>query len=1098
MELNVISSPERSALEEEFTSLMKSVPRGVVSIVPDQSSFAEEERLMDIFKVTGLGNPEVLSFKRLFFKLRDKYPSGKRRLSSAAREMAVMYAINSVRDEDFRLFKGVVQKSRLAGAVSGLITGFKRYGVDESALQKAEDNLAPSALKNKIHDSLLTLKSYNRLLESSSLSDADDDLWELGRILSLPECDFFKGKTVFIRHFSDLNKVQRLCVGHICSRADAVYVGVLWDDKPEFATTKTLIDGLRATSRDFSVPFSFKTVTPKFSENDALMYAFANYYSKDALPFPADEACPLHIHVSKNPSDEVRHVAATIARLISRGVRPGDITVAARSSEDYDEYIRRIFPTYEIPFFADGSEPLSKHSVAAFITAALDLALFGFSHERVFAFAKNPFAPQGGSCGDLEDYCLEAGVRSWNWSEDFTFIRGSYNAAEYGKETVPPDLIEINRLRGEIYSLIQPLKEGLEKERTGEEYAKLLYDFIVSARLPEKAERSAKLLLENGDRRGSEETRQVYNLLVEILEDIYTDFATLTLSPEEFVTSFKTACAAVLVGSIPLTKDSVIFGNVERMKGNRSDYVFLLGINEDVFPRTFADTSVFTEYEAEILRQSHGIELPPMSGEKTENEKLLVYEAVSSAKKALYISYPIASSRGENLRPSSLAERLRFLFPALHETEDVNTSCSEYLCATKQAAYFELFAARGRDENTKFWQLIKSLLASDEKYLPRLELIDKSHGYESEKTEPLDAALLQKVLGDELYLSASRLDSYGECPFSFFLQSILRLKEQKEMNISFTDSGNLMHNIIDGFCAVVKERKGTWHSLTDASTEKIFQDVCGEIRLGINPHILNDPRFFAALERIEKFAFKCIQEIRAQLSEELFVPTGNEVIIGENGAISPVKLYLPDGQKINFTGRIDRTDISRGVKITEDGQTKTVDLVRIVDYKSSGRDIDFNKVLNGLSLQLFAYMDAFSAANPDSRAAGVLYFNLSETLVATEIGTRTTEKKDRLSGVSVKGRMAERESVVQIEAEEMQALLKFTRKAIAKTAQKIYAGDVSISPLKTDTSYKCDYCGFRNVCRAEEMPSSCVRYIPKDKSSAALKEIVKEAEKIES
>lgn len=1101
MELSVISSPNRTALEAEFTELMKNashIDGGVVSIVPDQSSFSEEERLIDIFKVTGLGNPEVLSFKRLFFKLRDKFPSGKRRLTAAAREMAVMYAIKNIKEEDFRLFKGVVQKSRLSGAISGLITGFKRYGVDEAALKKAEDGLSPSPLKNKIHDCLLTLESYNRLMENSALADADDDLWELRRILSLKECSFFEGKTVFIRHFSDLNKLQRQCVGQICARARAVYVGVIWEDKPEFATAKTLIDGMRRTAEEFALPFSHRILPPAADSRPApLAYAAENYYNDFAAPFEESVGNSLYMHVSKNPFAEVQHVAASIARLVSRGVRQRDITVAARNAEDYSGYVKRIFPTYGISVFMDGKRPLSRHSVSRFLISAAELAIYGFNHENVFSFAKNPFAPRGGNCGELEDYCLEAGVRSWNWGEDFTFVRGSYAAVEYGKEAATEKLEDINKLRREIYELIAPLRKGFKEERTGKEYAQLLYGFITAAALPEKINAAVKVQQDNGDERGGEETRQVYNLLVEILEDIYTDFGELTLSPREFLDAFKTACGSVQVGAIPAASDSVIFGDIERMKGSRDSYVFLLGLNEDIFPRAFADTSVFTEYEAEILAHDWGIELPPMGGEKSDNEKLLVYEAISAANNALYMSYPISSSQGGNLRPSSIAERMRNLFPNIHETEDVNTSHAEYLCATKQAAYTELFTAENRGENMKFWGLIRAILEKDEKYKERLKLIDKSRNYSCEKTENLDTELLQKVLGEELYLSPSRLDSYGECPFSFFLQNILKLEDSGEMNISFADSGNLMHNIIDGFCAAVTEKKGGWAGVTGESADEIFNKVCAEIRSGINPHILSDPRFSAALERIEKFAKKSIDEIRQQLEEELFVPTGNEVMIGDNGTIPPTKIVMPNGKKVKFTGRIDRADIRTGVKITENGQTKFVDLVRIIDYKSSKRDIDFNKVLNGIQLQLFAYMDSYTQAKENARPAAALYFNLSETVQQAEIGVEETVKKDRLTGVGVRGRMAEREGITVLEAEEMDAVIKYARRAMVKAAEKIYRGEVPVSPVKTDSSFKCDYCGFKGVCRAEEIPQSCIRYLPKDKNGEALEAIKKEAAEIE-
>ena len=74
MKMTVLACPSHGALEAETLKLMGSGDRAVV-IVPDQSSFSEEERLISAFGVVGLDNPEVLSFKRLYYKLSAGRPS---------------------------------------------------------------------------------------------------------------------------------------------------------------------------------------------------------------------------------------------------------------------------------------------------------------------------------------------------------------------------------------------------------------------------------------------------------------------------------------------------------------------------------------------------------------------------------------------------------------------------------------------------------------------------------------------------------------------------------------------------------------------------------------------------------------------------------------------------------------------------------------------------------------------------------------------------------------------------------------------------------------------------------------------------------------
>ena len=57
--------------------------------------------------------------------------------------------------------------------------------------------------------------------------------------------------------------------------------------------------------------------------------------------------------------------------------------------------------------------------------------------------------------------------------------------------------------------------------------------------------------------------------------------------------------------------------------------------------------------------------------------------------------------------------------------------------------------------------------------------------------------------------------------------------------------------------------------------------------------------------------------------------------------------------------------------------------MRIIDYKSSSKNIDLNEVYAGLQIQLLTYMDAV-CKEEDANSAGVLYFSLLEQMVKSE------------------------------------------------------------------------------------------------------------------
>jgi len=81
--------------------------------------------------------------------------------------------------------------------------------------------------------------------------------------------------------------------------------------------------------------------------------------------------------------------------------------------------------------------------------------------------------------------------------------------------------------------------------------------------------------------------------------------------------------------------------------------------------------------------------------------------------------------------------------------------------------------------------------------------------------------------------------------------------------------------------------------------------------------------------------------IAEHIRRSSFEPVAYEVGFGENGKYPPIVIELDSGEKIHLTGRIDRVDALK----TEDGT-----YLRIVDYKSGGKDFKLSDVFYGLQI----------------------------------------------------------------------------------------------------------------------------------------------------
>ena len=90
-----------------------------------------------------------------------------------------------------------------------------------------------------------------------------------------------------------------------------------------------------------------------------------------------------------------------------------------------------------------------------------------------------------------------------------------------------------------------------------------------------------------------------------------------------------------------------------------------------------------------------------------------------------------------------------------------------------------------------------------------------------------------------------------------------------------------------------------------------------------------------------------------------------------------MEIPLRAGDTIQMRGRIDRIDAS---------EIEGKSYIRVIDYKSSARELDLSEVYYGLSLQMMTYLDV-ALENADellgvhADPAGVLYIHVHNPMI---------------------------------------------------------------------------------------------------------------------
>ena len=231
------------------------------------------------------------------------------------------------------------------------------------------------------------------------------------------------------------------------------------------------------------------------------------------------------------------------------------------------------------------------------------------------------------------------------------------------------------------------------------------------------------------------------------------------------------------------------------------------------------------------------------------------------------------------------------------------------------------------------------------------------------------------------------------------------------------------------------------------------------------------------IKRLKRMISKALKYIIETLIYSDFNIEGTELEFGVKGDYEPIILNLENGKKIEITGKIDRVDIAK----TAEGN-----YIRIIDYKSSIKNIDLNEVEAGLQLQLLTYVDAI-CKKEKTEPAGALYFSLIEPIIKSseklteEQIEEEIKKQFKMNGliladvnivkkmdktlengnskiipayINKEGNLSDKPNSVN--REQFERLQKYTMKLLEQISESILTGNINIKPyysIKKKSSY---------------------------------------------
>ncbi|HZJ56832.1 MAG TPA: helicase-exonuclease AddAB subunit AddB, partial [Clostridia bacterium] len=987
----------RTILEDQLRGQTKGP---LILVVPEQYSMQAERDLVQAAPKGGAIDAQVLSFRRMAYRVFGEVGGFTRRHISPSGKSMLIYRIIEELKDSLNYFDKVAGQSGFVSTISELISELKRYNITPNALEVLHTQIEDEALGEKIKEIGAIYKRFEETVHLRYI-DADDDLTLMAE--KLPESTLLDGAEIWIDEFSGFTPQEYSVIGEILKKAKRVSVCLctdyLFDEMPfssgdVFAPVRNTALRLRELARenqiDIEMPVTFKEEPfHRYKDSQELAhlegYFFTFPYKRYTMPTKDVE-----IFTAGNIYTEIEEAARNIQSLCrDGGIRYKDIAVVTRDLTEYEGLISAIFPQYSIPFFIDRKKPIDSHPLVTLVISMMDIFVHNWSYESVFRYLKTGLTGIVREDVDvLENYILANGIRGSQWTRgedwDYRPDSGFYSGKITGREHSVID--RVNNTRQNILKPLMDFRRNTRGRTPVRDMCSAVYEFLCDLGVPELIEERIDDLREAGSLNLANEYAQIWNIVMEVLDQTVEAMGEESMGIERFMEVLSIGFSEHKIGLIPPSLDQVLVGSVERSRSHEIKALFILGVNDGVFPAPPGEEGILSDRDRQTLR-GMGVELAQDTRTRAFEEQFIIYSTLSTTGGRLFISYPIADHEGRTMRPSIIISRLKKLFPKIRERNNLSETSSQEdtfnMVSAPLPTFNQLISAVRRGTLghgvDPLWKHVRSWYEGQESWGERVERVVEWMGY-SNQAEKVGTKRAAMLYGSPMYSSISRLEQYAACPFSYYLRYGLGAKERRVYALAPPDMGSFMHDCIDVFSSRIKDAGIGWEELDRDWCHGEISSIVDELLEKKMGWLVNSSdRYRYLIVRLKRIVARAIWIIREHIIRSGFEPIGYEVSFGESedDIFPPIVLELPSGDKIHLVGRIDRVDAHKG----KDGT-----YIRIIDYKSGSRSFRLSDVYYGLQIQLVTYLGAVLDSGKGILGdkllpGGMLYFKIDDPLI---------------------------------------------------------------------------------------------------------------------
>lgn len=1052
--LKILIGPDwirnRDTVLERISADVADEKCGRILIVPELISHDTERRLCEAAGDTCSRFAEVLSFSRLVKRVSEyEHCALVPCLDQGGRLVAMASAAKQIYSK-LKAYAAVETKPEFFTGLIDAVDEFKRCCILPADLMEAS-RMTEGSLAQKLEELSLLLESYDSVCARGKCDPRDQISWLLEE---LEVSNYAADHVFYIDGFPDFTRQHLNVIKLLVQNAGDVTVSLACDvvgsDEMAFAKAGETALLLVQMAEELGAAYQIEYVQPR---NELVKTVGKSLFSGD---INQENIGSLHVLRAQTPYQECEAALETVLKYVSAGVRYRDINIACADMSAYRNILDMLFEKCAIPLYISGTDDVLNQPAIHTVLAALEAVTGGMEQEDVLQYLKSMVSPlDSESCDKLENYVVLWAVSGKKWTQPWT----QHPDGLGGKwtEEARERLDELNKVRKAVIDPLVSLNNTLQSSHNLGDMVRGLYNFLEEIEYSKRLNVFADTLADSGDGREAQVLNQLWDILVSALEQLYDTLGETGWEPENFLRLLKLLISQYDVGTIPPVLDAISAGPMNVMRCQQCKYLIVLGAAEGAMPGYAGSAGILTDRERATLREV-GVPLTGGSMDGLLSEFADIYGVFTSADTEITVSY----SDGE---PSFIYKRLAAL--AGNEENVTDLLGSAMVNVSDAAAYI--------------------LRSNAEQAADELGILPACHALRQRREHSIGSITPQNVktlYGDELRLSASKIDKQALCRMAYFLQYGLASKERKTVELDPAEFGNYVHAVLEDTVREVmlngnirdisaEEMIAIAKKYSDEYTKERFSDIEAARVLYL---------FQRNWDELEKIVYELWDEM--QSSE--FLPVGLEVAFGDGCQIPAIDV---SGSAMSATlkGYVDRVD-----RWTHDGKN----YFRVVDYKTGKKDFDYCDILNGYGMQMLLYLFALQKngaeiVGSDSIPAGVQYFPARVPLLSAD-GVLTAEEAERarvklwkrkgliLSTDEVLMAMENTEKPIRMpysrrkdgslsgniaDYKQFSLLGKYVFHRVGKMVDEIASGNVAPNPYSRGTAFDvCTYCPYGAIC----------------------------------